>query len=106
MLQGINLEVAAEWNRRVVLQILQTTGQKTRREIAAIAGLSMPTIANISRLLIKDGFVRESGRTRGGRGQPAIRLQIVKDRAIARDHKPGTGDQPEDGGELAEAGDG
>ena len=82
MLHGINLEVAAEWNRRMLLQILRTSGQKTRRELAAVTGLSMPAIANIAGLLIKDGFVRESGRTSGNRGQPAIRLQMVKDRAI------------------------
>ncbi|KQM53760.1 MULTISPECIES: hypothetical protein [Sphingomonas] len=82
MLHGINLEVAAEWNRRMLLQILRTSGQKTRRELAAVTGLSMPAIANIAGLLIKDGFVRESGRTSGGRGQPAIRLQMVQDRAI------------------------
>jgi len=82
MLHGINLEVAAEWNRRMLLQILRTSGQKTRRELAAVTGLSMPAIANIEGLLIKDGFVRESGRTSGNRGQPAIRLQMVKERAI------------------------
>ena len=82
MLHGINLEVAAEWNRRMLLQILRTSGQKTRRELAAVTGLSMPAIANIAGLLIKDGFVRESGRTSGNRGQPAIRLQMVKERAI------------------------
>ncbi len=82
MLHGMNLEVAAEWNRRMLLQILRTSGQKTRRQLAAVTGLSMPAIANIAGLLIKDGFVREFGRTSGNRGQPAIRLQIVKDRAI------------------------
>jgi len=82
MLHGINLEVAAEWNRRMVLLILRRSGQNTRRELAALTGLSMPAIANIAGLLIKDGFVRECGRTKGGRGQPAIRLQMVKDRAI------------------------
>ena len=82
MLHGINLEVAAEWNRRMVMQILRTSEHRTRRELAAVTGLSMPTIANIAALLIKDGFVRECGKTRGGRGQPAIRLQMVRDRAI------------------------
>ncbi|WP_031440593.1 hypothetical protein [Sphingomonas sp. FUKUSWIS1] len=82
MLHGINLEVAAEWNRRMLLQILRTSGQKTRRELAAVTGLSMPAIANIAGLLIKDGFVQESGRTSDNRGQPAIRLQMVKERAI------------------------
>lgn len=82
MLHGINLEVAAEWNRRMVLLILRRSGQNTRRELAALTGLSMPAIANIAGLLIKDGFVRECGRKKGGRGQPAIQLQMVKDRAI------------------------
>jgi hypothetical protein len=82
MLHGINLEVAAEWNRRMVMQILRTSEHRTRRELAAVTGLSMPTIANIAGLLIKDGYVRECGKTRGGRGQPAIRLQMVRDRAI------------------------
>lgn len=82
MLHGINLEVAAEWNRRLVLQILRKQGERTRRDLAAMTGLSMPAIANITGLLAEDGFIRESGRTKNGRGQPAIRLQLVEDYAI------------------------
>jgi hypothetical protein len=82
MLHGINLEVAAEWNRRLVLQLLRIHGETTRRELAAVTRLSMPAIANITGLLAEDGFIREAGRTKSGRGQPAIRLQLVENHAI------------------------
>jgi hypothetical protein len=82
MLHGINLEVAAEWNRRLVLQLLRIHGETTRRELAAVTRLSMPAIANNTSLLAEDGFIREAGRTKNGRGQPAIRLQLVESHAI------------------------
>lgn len=81
MLHGINLEVAAEWNRRLVLQLLRVRGETTRRELAAVTRLSMPAIANITGLLAENGFIREAGRTKSGRGQPAIRLQLVESHA-------------------------
>jgi predicted NBD/HSP70 family sugar kinase len=78
-LSGTNLERAGDHNQRVTLQAIRVNGPITRVELAAITGLTPPSIANITKRLQNDGFIREAGRRRGGRGQPATRLVINPD---------------------------
>ena len=73
-LSGTNLRHAGDHNRRVVFDAVRLHGPVTRLELADLTGLTPPAIANISNRLVKDGLVRQSGRTRGARGQPAIKL--------------------------------
>lgn len=91
-LSGTNLERAGDYNLRTVLQAVRLGGDTTRVAIAQQTGLTAPTIANITGRLIEMGLVRNAGRMQGGRGQPALRLQINPDGAfgiglnIDRDH--------------------
>ncbi|MCU6453696.1 ROK family transcriptional regulator [Sphingomonas sp. A2-49] len=91
-LSGTNLERAGDYNLRTVLQAVRLNGDTTRVAIAQQTGLTAPTIANITGRLIDMGLVRNAGRMQGGRGQPALRLQINPDGAfgiglnIDRDH--------------------
>jgi predicted NBD/HSP70 family sugar kinase len=78
-LSGSNLERAGDHNQRVTLQAIRVNGPITRVELAAITGLTPPSIANITKRLLNDGFIREAGRRRGGRGQPATKLVINPD---------------------------
>lgn len=91
-LSGTNLERAADYNQRIVLQAIRVAEETTRSELAVTTGLTPPTIANITKRLLDLGLIREAGRRVGLRGQPALRLQVNPDGAFAigvnidRDH--------------------
>lgn len=75
-LSGTNLERAADYNQRTVLQAIRLAEETTRVELAKLTGLTTPTIGNITTRLIEAGMVRLIGRKQGGRGQPPSRLAI------------------------------
>jgi len=91
-LSGTNLERAADYNQRVVLQAIRINQTITRAELARTTGLTAPAIANITKRLVQLGLVAEAGKRRGGRGQPATKLIIPDDAGfslgvnIDRDH--------------------
>jgi len=91
-LSGTNLERAADYNQRIVLQAIRVAEEITRAELAAITGLTAPTIANITKKLLDLGLIAEAGRRFGMRGQPALRLRVNPDGCftiginIDRDH--------------------
>ena len=91
-LSGTNLKRAGDYNMRTVLQAIRLNGETTRGALAQTTGLTAPTIANITNRLIELDLVRNPGRIRGARGQPALRLQVNSDGAfgiglnIDRDH--------------------
>jgi len=75
-----------------VLQAIRLHGEMTRVALAQETGLTAPTIANITNRLVDAGLIRTVGRVQGGRGQPALRLQVDPQGAfgiglnIDRDH--------------------
>ncbi|WP_076069536.1 ROK family transcriptional regulator [Sphingomonas montana] len=75
-LSGTNLERAGDYNQRTVLQAIRVSGEASRTDLAAITGLTAPTIANITRRLLDAGLIAEAGRRQGARGQPAAQLVI------------------------------
>lgn len=75
-LSGTNLERAGDYNQRTVLQAIRVSGATSRTELAAVTGLTAPTIANITRRLLDAGLISEAGRRQGARGQPAAQLVI------------------------------
>ena len=75
-LSGTNLARAADYNQRTVLQAIRVSGEASRSNLAAITGLTAPTIANIAKRLLDAGLIREAGRQQGPRGQPASQLVI------------------------------
>jgi predicted NBD/HSP70 family sugar kinase len=78
-LSGTNLERAGDHNQRVTLQAIRVSGPITRADLAEITGLTPPAIANITKRLIQENLVKEAGKVRGARGQPAIKLVINPD---------------------------
>lgn len=91
-LSGTNLARAGDYNQRTVLQAVRLSPGTTRVEIAQQTGLTAPTIANITGRLEELGLIGVIGRRQGGRGQPALQLQVTADGAFAiglnidRDH--------------------
>lgn len=91
-LSGTNLERAGDYNLRTVLQVIRVHRESTRVAIAQQTGLTAPTIANITGRLMEMGLVRNAGRLHGGRGQPALKIELCPDGAfgigltIDRDH--------------------
>jgi predicted NBD/HSP70 family sugar kinase len=75
-LSGTNLARAGDYNQRVVLQAIRTSGETTRVELSRTTGLTAPTIANITRRLMDAGLVKAIGLRQGARGQPAMRLTV------------------------------
>jgi predicted NBD/HSP70 family sugar kinase len=78
-LSGTNLERAGDHNQRVTLHAIRVNSPITRAELAQITGLTAPAIANITKRLLTDNLIKEAGRRRGGRGQPATKLVINPD---------------------------
>jgi predicted NBD/HSP70 family sugar kinase len=78
-LSGTNLERAGDHNQRVTLHAIRVNGPVTRTDLADITGLTPPAIANITKRLMDDKLIREAGRVRGARGQPAMKLVINPD---------------------------
>jgi len=91
-LSGTNLKHAKDHNLRVTLQAIRLQGPVSRAELATVTGLTPQAIAYISKKLVAQGLVMETGRRRGGRGQPATELAIDPDGGfsigvnIDRDH--------------------
>ncbi|HEU4655254.1 MAG TPA: ROK family transcriptional regulator [Steroidobacteraceae bacterium] len=91
-LAGTNLERAGDYNQRVTLQAIRVNGEMTRVDLARLTGLTTPAIANITNRLLDEELIVEIGRTKGKRGQPAMRLAINPDGCfsfgvnIDRDH--------------------
>jgi len=91
-LSGSNVERAGDHNQRAVLQGIRLGGPITKTELTAITGLTPPAIASITKRLHDLELISEYGLRTGGRGQPAMRLTINPDGAMAiglnvdRDH--------------------
>jgi len=91
-LSGTNLKHAKDHNQRVTLQAIRLQGPVSCAELASATGLTPQAISYISKKLIRQNLVREIGRRRGGRGQPATEIAINPDGGfsvgvnIDRDH--------------------
>ena len=70
------LDIHANHNQRVVFQEIRTRARVTRNELAAVTGLTKPTVVNVSRQLLKAGLILETERVTRGRGQPAWVLEL------------------------------
>lgn len=75
-LSGTNLELAGDYNQRLVYQTIRTRGPITRAGVIELTGLAKPTIAGIVRRLLASGLVLETSRIYGARGQPAAYLEV------------------------------
>jgi len=91
-LSGTNLKNASNHNLRVMLQAIRLKGPLSRAELADHTGLTPQAVAYITKKLIADGLVMDTGRRQGRRGQPATEIAINPDGGysigvnIDRDH--------------------
>ncbi|KRE24442.1 hypothetical protein ASE66_04220 [Bosea sp. Root483D1] len=76
---GANMDHARRFNRRVVLETVRLQAPLSRAEITRATGLAPQTISNIIGELTEAGLVRSVSRRSGGRGQPAVDLDINPD---------------------------
>lgn len=76
MLSGTRLEYTRKYNRRIIIEAIRQNGPISRAEIAQLTGLTTATISNLTSELIQEDIVREKGRRKGQRGQPAIDLEL------------------------------
>lgn len=63
-------------SRALVVDVIRSSGPVSRVELAALTGLTQPTISDIVRRLIEDGLVVERGTVVLGRGKPRSMLAI------------------------------
>ena len=78
---GANLPLVGSYNRGVVLEAIRTRGALSRVELAGLTGLTAPTVTNIVRRLMAEGYVVEAGQGQPTAGKPRTLLRL----------KPGAG---------------
>lgn len=71
---GTNLEHSRIFNRRLIFEALYQSGPLSRIDIAKRVGLTPQTVSGITRELLDQRFIIETGRSQGQRGQPQIYL--------------------------------
>ncbi len=75
-LKGTNQESGRPYNRRIVLEAIRQHGPIERADIARRVGLTVQTVANITRELEDAGFLTGERTQPKGRGSPATRLSL------------------------------
>lgn len=73
---GSNAERSRAYNRGLVLGHIRREREAGRAEIARASGLSTQAVSNIIADLLADGWVEQTGRRVGLRGQPAVTYAI------------------------------
>ncbi|MFK0164097.1 ROK family transcriptional regulator [Rhizobium sp. NPDC090279] len=71
---GTNLEQSRIFNRRLIFEALYQSGPLSRVDVAKRVGLTPQTVSGITRELLDQQFIVETGRSQGQRGQPQIYL--------------------------------
>ena len=69
---GANLPLVGSYNRGVVLEAIRTRGALSRVELAGLTGLTAPTVTNIVRRLMVEGYVVEAGQGHPTGGKPRM----------------------------------
>lgn len=82
-LKGTNQEFGRPYNRRIVLEAIRQHGPVERAEIARRVGLTVQTVANISRELEEMDLVTGTRAARKSRGSPATSLSLNPSGAYA-----------------------
>lgn len=83
MLTGTNLKYTKAHNVRIVLETIRLFGPLTRVEIARRTELTVQTVSNITKRLMKAGLILEAARLQEGRGAPATLLDLNPDGAFS-----------------------
>jgi len=84
MQRGSNQNSAGGYNRTLVLDLVRRAVDGVSRvELAAQTGLSAQTISNVTRRLVEEDLIRETGKQSTGPGKPRVTLQLVADARFA-----------------------
>ena len=83
MAGGSNSMQLRHYNERVVLDAVRKSGQASKAEIARFAHLTPQAVASIVEALAAAGYVRESGKRYGGKGQPSSLYELAPNGAYA-----------------------
>ena len=89
---GSTAEQGRIYNERIILQLVRQNPHISRVELAKLTGLSSQTISVITSSLLKRQLLEVTGKVKGRRGQPSIKLSIHAQGAyslginIDRDH--------------------
>ena len=81
--RGSNLPAIGGHNEAVVLDAIRRAGGLSRVEIAEWTGLTPQTVGNVSRRLLPEGLIRESGTVVNGPGKPRTILRLRPDARYA-----------------------
>ncbi|MER8974154.1 MULTISPECIES: ROK family transcriptional regulator [unclassified Mesorhizobium] len=73
--------ISRQFSQRSVMEAIVQGGPISRASIAKQTGLSKQTISEIVRTLEQEGWVQETGRTRGHVGRTAVTYELVFDAA-------------------------
>lgn len=77
MQRGTNLPALGGYNQAVILDLIRRSGNGLSRvELAGQTGLSAQTVSNVTKRLLQDGVIVESGKTSSGPGKPRTILQL------------------------------
>lgn len=76
-----SLSISRKFSQRSVMEAIVQGGPISRASISKQTGLSKQTISEIVRTLEQDGWVQETGRTRGHVGRTAVTYELVYDAA-------------------------
>lgn len=68
--RGSNLPAIGSYNQTVILDAIRRAGGLSRVEIARLTGLTAQTVGNVSRRLLIEGLIQETGSVVVGPGQP------------------------------------
>lgn len=73
---GSTSEQSRLYNERIILQTIRRHPGVSRAQIAERTGLSAQTISVITSALLGKGLLKVTGRVKGNRGQPSVKLEI------------------------------
>ena len=82
MTEPLQSSFSRQMSMAQAMQAIIHTGPISRASIAKQTGLSKQTVSELVRILEEDGWVRETGRTRGHVGRTATTYEIVPDSAL------------------------
>jgi predicted NBD/HSP70 family sugar kinase len=77
--KGSNSVQLRHYNERVILDAIRRFGQVSKAEIGRYAHLTPPAVAAIVEALVSGGYVRETGKRFGRKGQPSSMYELAPD---------------------------
>lgn len=81
--KGSNAVQLRHYNERVVLEAIRRAGEASKADVGRYAKLTPPAIAAIIDALVSGGYLVESGKRPGAKGQPSTLYRLAPDGAYS-----------------------